>query len=219
MIRLIFVLLLAGFLASCGTETGSGAIEPDPTNAVPPGGSTPGIIDGNLRLKSAAFSTAIIDSVKKIAAFSNYSSVDTFKLCVSRIRMIANDDTWIYKDGSKEIEISAGLIDLSSGMEKTWGSFNVPTGFTMERLRVLVKKDTTLCNQSYSVIFNGVSTEEEAELRWRFDPPASIVAGDAVKLSLTAIVAKIKEAASQSGFNGDALKKAIESVEASASEE
>jgi hypothetical protein len=114
--------------------------------------------------------------------------VSDFKVCVSRIRLIGEDgnDVKPVDDDTKaddssssssspsssanEIRFSPGLIDLSSGKAVDWGKAEIPTGFKIAGLRIKVHKDKDLCGVDYSLKFNELTTPQDVEFKWKFDP-------------------------------------------------
>jgi hypothetical protein len=78
------------------------------------------------------------------------------------------------EDGDEDMDavgFAPGLIDLSSGGTVDWGQITIPKGFRIDGIRAKVHKDKALCGQDFSLSFNGLTTSEDIELKWRFNPP------------------------------------------------
>ncbi len=199
--KLFIAALILILITGCGTKTGTGLTT-----------------KGNVTLASQSFSAS--------AAFLAVSPrwittpVDSFKFCVEKIKLENESDQVVEKDGQQEIEFHPGLIDVSSGQEKTWGTAEIPVSFTLKRIKVDVKKENDLCGGAdYSVQFNGFQSQEGIEFKWLFIPPIEVKAGDTLKLALSEIVTTLKQAAGDGALNDENLKSYIESTEGSAEHE
>lgn len=167
--------------------------------------------DGEVTVRSTDYSTSgnflsanIGDSTSAVT-----TAVSDFKVCVYRIRLEGTN-----AEKQEEFEFQPGLIDLTSGNEKDWGTTEVPTDFAVARVKVKVHKDRELCGVDYSVKFNTASTPQDLEFRFRFDPPVQFSTGDVLKLNMAAIVANLRAAVDAGTINS--LKERIEEVEATA---
>jgi hypothetical protein len=177
---------------------------------------------GSVRLHSDAFgssgtamslSQALMDGSSILAATAT-SDVTDFRLCVSSVRIQNENGGNESKDGNDQIRFEPGLIDLSTGEEKDWGSADLPTGFKASRMQVKVHHDPALCGVDYSLQFNTATTQQDVEFRFRFDPAADLNADDTVRLSMEAVVSNLL-AAVQNGTISS-LKDRVEEVEGTA---
>lgn len=199
----VLVLLLTLSLTMCGTKTGTGIVST---------GS-----DGAITVKSSAFSTAARSLFSARGALdSDTVALSTFKLCIGELRLENDGGSTVSNTGEDHIEFKPGLIDISDGAAKTWGTPNIPVNFLLKRIKLKVKKDSSTCGVSYSVKVNDISTEEEVELRWTLTSPVTINANSSITLSLQNLATELKTEAAKSGFNEEQLKKAIERVEETA---
>jgi len=149
--------------------------------------------------------------------------ITEFKLCVERIRLEdAQGKPHLHEDAAKkseddastgEIKFTPGLIDLSDGTAKNWGMVDIPVGFALSRLTIKARKDQALCGVDYSVDFNGTTSTEDIEFKWKFDPPVVLNGStDALQLSLATVTDKLRGDADRNTLGSD-LKGEIESTE------
>jgi hypothetical protein len=158
------------------------------------------------------------------ASSGDLADVTDFRFCVKRIRLIASDGSSVARDGEvdeegnelrDELRFSPGLIDVSSGEQKDWGTLEMPVGFRVSEIRVKVKKDAAACGVNFSLSFNGETTPQDIELRWKFNPPIELDEGtQAISLSFSQVVSALRSAAA-SGSIGS-LKDRAEAVEGTA---
>ncbi|MBI4924925.1 MAG: hypothetical protein HY843_03290 [Bdellovibrio sp.] len=154
------------------------------------------------------------------------TSVNEFKFCVKRIKLEDEDGNAKKKDGEtgddgekdpEDIRFAPGLIDLSAGVVKDWGTVNIPIGFKLKKIKIKVKKDKTLCGVNYSVRFNTQEASEDIEFKWKFSPALDLTnAVSALKLSFSTIMSTLR-AAADAGTLAQ-IKSHIEGVEDAASE-
>lgn len=190
------ILFLGGVLflvvAGCGTKTGNPAV-PIVSGAFNPAGGA-------------------------LAFFQNYAAVvSDFKFCVKRVRLENDNDEPVSGDSNGDITFQPGLIDVSSGEVKEWGRPTLPVGFLLKRIKVKMAKDESVCGVNYSVQFNGVSTSEEVEFEWRFNPSIDLAASSAgVELRLQSFVNSLLAAVDSSTLTAEQLKQIVEDIEESA---
>jgi hypothetical protein len=193
---LIYILFLVLLLSGCGTTTGNALVQSDSFNTT---GST------FLRLG------------QQLLAVSAITNVSTLRFCVTKIQLQDDNDTFKKKDNDSEISFSPGLIDLSSGAAMDWGHPDIPVDFTLKRIYVVVRKDPVLCTgTNYAFKFNGYSTESSITMKWRLNPPVDITNDDIFTLSLSQIVAALRNAADANTLSNNNLKNTVESTEDSA---
>lgn len=181
---------------------------------------------GDVTVQSSAFSTsgaALLGRsgapfpLKGTMAVNPTTTVTDFKICVRKVKLENEDDEVEKMDDQDEIEFKPGLIDLTSGAAKSWGTMNVPVGFKLKKIKIKVKKDQELCGVDYSIKFNSATTDQDVEFKWKFEPPVELDAGNKLSLALATVVATLRQA-------GDAgtlasLKEHVESSEGNASED
>lgn len=179
--------------------------------------------NGNVALSSAPYAAA------GVARFAN-PAVSEFKICVASVKLEDGDgkahveqpdgangqsmkDTKVEtNDAAAEIKFSPGLIDLSDGTVKTWGTVKIPTGFMLSKIKVKVKKSKEKCGVDYSVRFNGIQSTEDIEFKWKFNPAVSISANtDELKVSFASVVSALRAAAQAGTLNQ--MKDQIEAAE------
>lgn len=114
-----------------------------------------------------------------------------------------------------EMVFSPGLIDLTDSQTKSWGEIQLPVGFRLKKLIIIVKKDEKKCGVDYSLNYNGYKSEQDVEFKWKFEPAIDLEAAtESLQLSFNSVVARLKEAV-QSG-SIEKLKERVEEVEGSA---
>jgi hypothetical protein len=172
---------------------------------------------GSISLKSTAFpttgATGLRVSLPNLAVSTPTANVETFKICITSIRLVNDSEETQGKDGSDDIEFKPGLIDLSDGQEKDWGSVSTPVGFKLKRLRVKVHHDPDLCGVDPSIQFNTATTQQDVELKFRFDPAIDLAEDDTLALNINALVQNLREAVDAGTISS--LKDRIEEVESS----
>jgi hypothetical protein len=112
------------------------------------------------------------------------------------------------------VGFAPGLIDLSAGGFVNWALITIPDGFRIDGIRAEVHRDKSLCGQDFSLSFDGMTTAEDVELRWRFDPPLQFSGSTSqLQLSMNEMLTALEGAAA----TGDpaSLKTDIEGVEGS----
>ncbi|MBC7691569.1 MAG: hypothetical protein H7222_07350 [Methylotenera sp.] len=176
--------------------------------------------DGSVTVQSAAYPTSGAASVQSnsrdAATVTPTATVTDFKLCIKTIKLEDEDGKAQKEEDQEEIVFSPGLIDVTAGIEKAWGNVKVPVGFKLSRIRIKVKKDQALCGVSYSLSFNGQTTPEDIEFRFKFDPAVDFEDGNTLNLSLNTVVSKLRQAIdSAPGGSISSLKSQIENVEGS----
>jgi len=136
-------------------------------------------------------------------------AVTTFKVCIKKVELEDESGEAQRQEGSEtdEIEFKPGLVDLSTiaTSEVTIGSLdNAPTGFKISKIKIKVKKDTSLCGASSHAIEinNGSSynTDDEIEFRWKFSPAVELAGGDTVQLAFSEFVTALASVSSGSAF-------------------
>lgn len=196
---LLVVFLFGTIDLGCGTKTGSGLT---PT--------------GDITVRSQAFGTGRLAYASDDAYQERLlSNITDFKFCVTKLKLEQEDGA-----SGGEVEFKPGLIDVSSGEAKTWGTAALPTTLKLKRIKVEVHKDQELCSgASYSVKFNSVTTSKDVEFVFKFEPAIEVKAGGTVNLALTTIATTLREAADANQLNDESLKEFIEGVEGTGSGE
>jgi hypothetical protein len=164
-------------------------------------------------LKSSAFPTSRDTGVARIetASVSPSTTVTHFSFCLERVRLYDDSGNTHGEDEGKDyVEFKPGLIDVSDGLEKEWGSVPVPTGFRLKSLRAKVHQDRDLCGVDHSVKFNDLTTQQDLEFKFDFDPAVELAKDDVLKLTLNQVIADLRTAASGGGISS--LKDRIEAV-------
>ncbi len=88
------------------------------------------------------------------------------------------------------------------------------------RIKVEVHKDRELCSgASSSVKFDSVTTSNDVELVFNFEPAIEVNGGCKVTLALTTIATTLRQAADSNQLNDESLKQFIEGVEGTGSVE
>ena len=188
------------------------------------GAKTAALGNGTVAVGSKAFATAA-----GATAFA-LPEVSEFKICVASIKLVGpegkahieqegnvqsgddNDDAVESSDDRAEIKFSPGLIDLSAGKEVSWGSLKIPTGFSLSKLKIKVKKDKEKCGVDYSVRFNGQEANEDIEFKWKFNPAVAIDANTSqLTLSFASVVSALRAAAEAGSL--DQMKNHVEALE------
>lgn len=213
-IATLFFFITTVFITGCGTSTGNPA---DPTVQE----------TADYTISSAAFTPSAVILPLALWDAQAYAAVAVteFKFCVKRLRLKTAEDVAIDKEDDDlegEIDFAPGLIDVSDGLAKDWGTVTLPTGQSVERLEIVVQKDDECVENGesveYSVRFNEFESEDGVEFKWRFATPLTLssLAG-VIRLSLDAVVTALKSAAESGGI--DDLKEAIEEVEGDVSDD
>lgn len=135
------------------------------------------------------------------------SSITEFKVCIKKVKL-ENEDGEAERGESEEdeIEFKPGLVDLSNvtSAEATIGSLeNAPVGFKISKIKIKVRKDSSLCGQNYSIkINNGTAyeTDDEIEFKWKFNPPVELAGGDTLQLAFNEFVTALQSISSNTGF-------------------
>lgn len=203
----LFLILAVGLaLSACGTKTGTGHGLTVKSEAF----STSGIIAlSAVDLLPRTLQRSLSDEITPRDVFAG--AISDFKFCVTKVKLEAADGS-----SSGEIEFKLGLIDVSNGASKTWGTSPISTSFSLSRLRVEVHKDPELCSGAdYSVKFNSVSATQDVEFRFLFDPAVTVTDGDEVSLSLAKVANVLRAAADQGSLTNENLKDFVEQVEES----
>lgn len=141
-----------------------------------------------------------------------YGAVSEFKFCIRRVKLEAPDDSTVGGDANGEIIFQPGLIDVSSGAAAKWGEPAIPTNLQIKRMKIKLGVDQSLCGVNYSIRFNGVSSNEEIQFRWKFDPPLNSNV-DAIELRLQAFVNALLADADAGTLTSGRLKTLIEGAE------
>lgn len=196
-----FLVVTALQVSGCGTKTGD-----------------PGT--GTLNFQSKAFATTGFAAL----GFSNFAAdslnlqtrVSKFLLCVSKIKFQTDSGDTIEQNGSDEINFPLGLIDLSDGGEKNWGSKTVPIDFLLKKVTAVVKPNPAICGNSNSITFNSRTTNETISLKWTLATPITLTDGTAIRVSLTNIVQALRQANDAGSLHNDHLKTIVEATEDSA---
>lgn len=159
------------------------------------------------------------------------TEVQEFKICVKRLKLEDESDQPHTEDGDDdaaqaeereaeangELVFTPGLIDVSNGQKKDWGQLNIPVGYNLKSLKVKIAKDKDICGVDYSVSFNGQTSPEDIEFKWKFNPPVALDASTSVLvLSFDSVVTALR-AAADSG-NLAHMKETIEAIEEDAHE-
>ena len=211
---IVLGLCLAALVNGCGTRVGTG-------------------LTGSVTLKSEAFSTTGLMALSPVGMLAAYThdlvwgaptrfagpTVTDFKICIRELKLEKADGNYADKDGSGSLEYKIGLIDVSNGAEKTWMTSDFPVGFTLQRVKVVVHKDESLCGVNYSIKFNGFESNSDVEFKFKFEPAAEVVAGSTIKVALATVVSTLRAAADATALNDNNLKDYIEGVEGSGKKE
>lgn len=121
----------------------------------------------------------------------------------------AEDDLTESEKLGGEIYFAPGLIDVSSGSEITWGNVKLPVGFNLSKIKVKIAKDKKLCGVDYALSYQGNTTEEELEFKWRFSSAVNLNSSTSqLKLSLDEIVTALRSLSAIGDF-----KEQLESIE------
>lgn len=143
-------------------------------------------------------------------------NLDSFQICVTRIRIEHPDGE---AGEALDFDFRPGLIDVSDGLSKKWGALAIPAGMRVGRIKVKVAADKNLCGVDASVIFNGVSTKEEIELKWKFPTPIEVTSlSQGITLPLGQVVSSLLVAFGEGSLTEERMKQAIEAVEEDAEE-
>lgn len=178
-----------------------------------------------LKISSPSFATTGATALLGFLA-THSTQVTEFKFCVKRVKLQGEDDSPIRKDGEKgengednpdDIRFAPGLIDISDGKARDWGTLEIPTAFKLKRIQIKVRKDKELCGVNYSVKFNDTIASENFEIKWRFNPPIDLASNiEVLELSFKNLVASLRQAADDGRLNNQ-LKERIEEIEEQAS--
>jgi hypothetical protein len=147
--------------------------------------------------------------------------VTDFKVCIRGVRLenendeVESGDDEENSDENGMIQLSPGLVDLTSGIPQSWGEAKIPTGFKLKRIKVKIQKHVQTCGVDYSVKFNNETINRDIEFRFRFDPPVEIEENDRINLSLAAVVTALRQAADDSNLKQ--MHQYIDAAEGSAS--
>lgn len=130
------------------------------------------------------------------------SSVQSFKFCVTKLKLESSEGTFVQKNGADSIEAVLGLIDLSNGsVKKQWGQVQIPTNFYLNRLSVELHKDKDKCaGAEYSLeYYNGINSSKnitkDMEFKFKFNPAIYLQEGNSLTLTIDAILTKLDQAA------------------------
>lgn len=196
-IAILFVLSL--LLIGCGTTTGNSLIESDSFS-----------LNGN----------AIV-SLAQVGGFEAFyrprfttANVSDFRLCVRKIRLEASDGSTKSKDGSEDIELDAGLIDLSHGGTVSWGEANIPVLFVLKRIRVILEPNPIHCGDlEHSLKFNDFRSNSRTTLKFQFNPPVEITGGDTITLSVSTIATRLLQQIDSGDLTAENFKAKLEDIE------
>ncbi len=189
---------------------------------------------GGVSLSSKAYTASGLGIISPMARLAALPAVDEFKFCVGKVKFEDESGNAVIKnkpaesgaeskleneageqevaDENGEFEFSPGLIDVSLGAAIEWGKIPVPTGYSLSRLKVKIKKDKDVCGVDYSLSFNGMTSDQDIEFKWKFQPPVEITADSKlITVSLDSIVTTLKEAAAAGAINS--LKDRVEQTE------
>lgn len=157
-------------------------------------------------------------------ASSALTDTSSFKFCVKRVRLEQEDGSAVTEDksggtsgdDSEYIQFTPGLITVADNQEVNWGTMTIPTGFKLKRIKIKLQKSPDNCSgANYSVEYNGVTSTEDIEFRFRFEPALELDdATGALQLSLADVVSALRNAAS---IDASKLKQYIDAAEGSAS--
>ena len=203
--RLFFYSLMMATLFSlggCGTKTGD-----------------PGT--GTLNFSSKAFATSGFAAfgfphLAVAAPVDPQTRVAKFLLCLANLKFQTDSGDSIEQNGSDEINYPLGLIDLSDGGEKVWGSHVVPVNFMLKKITAIVKPNPAICGTSNSINFNSKTTSETISLKWNLAPPINLTNGTSVSVSLANVVSSLRQASDGGSLHNDHLKSIVEATEDSA---
>lgn len=197
--KIVFLSIGLLLTAACGTKTGNGYT----------GGATG---DGAVTIKSQAFSPSLSAFLLRAFELTPQASVSTFKFCVKKVKLKNESGSEVTKNGSGEIEMKLGLIDVSSGAEKSWGTPSIPSGFSLSRIEVIVEKDKELCGIEDAVQYNSYSVQDNVEFKWNVSPAVTINSGDVISLSLASVVSALNQAATAGQLNDENLRTYIQNA-------
>lgn len=207
-LRNVVSALVVLVLTGCGTRVGTG-------------------LTGSVTLKSESFSTTGLTALPPLGLVTAYAQdltlmangrfaapdVTDFKICVRELKLEKSEGGYADKDGSGSLEYKVGLVDVSNGAEKTWMTSDFPVGFTLQRIKVVVHKDESLCGVGYSMKFNGFQSNSDVEFKFKFEPAIAISAGATIKVALSNVVSALRTAADNSLLTDGNLKDYVEGVE------
>ena len=181
---------------------------------------------GTISVKSPAYAAALTDMSSGFESAASYllsTPPATFKFCVKKVRLEDENGEEQEGDGEgdkKDIEFGLGLIDVSAGVAKDWGSVaNVPVNFKLSKIKIKVKKDDTQCAalNGKSLVYESYSTPEDIEFRWKFNPAVELQDGSVINVSMNSIIKALGDAGSNLS-NGN-IKSYIENIEGAATKE
>ena len=201
-------------LTACGTRVGTG-------------------LTGSVTLKSEAFNTTGLAALPPMGLIPAYiqdlalgmparftaPDVTDFKICIRELKLEKSDGGYADTDGSGSFEYKIGLVDVSNGAEKTWMTSAFPVGFTLQRIKVVVHKDESLCGVNYSLKFNSFQSNSDVEFKFKFEPAIAVATGSIIKVALSTVVSTLRAAANASSLNDQNIKDFIEGVEGTGKED
>lgn len=164
--------------------------------------------NGDVTISSGAFGQSAALMGKSVSAVTAAAaSITEFKFCVNTVRLENESGDAEKVNGNSDIVFHPGLIDISSGQQKNWGTVSVATGVKISRLKIKVHKDKSLCGVDYSIRVNGNETDQDVEFKWKFNPAVELSGGQTVELGMTDVVTALSA--------GDlaSLKPIVEGVE------
>lgn len=172
------------------------------------GTSTGNPISGPVNIQSESYAAPFARIMDPIYGGISAVAVSDFRFCVTKLKLKnKNGDAVSGSDGSEEIEVRLGLIDISNSAASTyWGQVDIPVGYALGELRVEMHRDPELCSGAdYSLVYNGVSITKDIEFRFNFSGDSLLEAGDTLRLGLSGIVAAIDQAYQQGKLNNEQI--------------
>jgi hypothetical protein len=141
-------------------------------------------------------------------------NLDMLQLCIGQIHVDGQNGG---EGKHLEYVFRPGLIDVSDGEAKKWGTVEIPVGLTISKLKVRMSSDPELCGKDASVVFNGVESKEEIHLFYKFDPPIEVTAlSSGVSLPLAGVVTSLLTSYQTGELTETNMKQKIEEVEEAA---
>lgn len=154
------------------------------------------------------------------SAMATISGISGFKLCITQMKLDAEDGSTVKNGDSDLLEAKLGLVDLGDGsLPATWGNISIPAGTTIKRIKLEIHKNIELCGVDYSTSITDTSgtihsVSKDIELKWAFATPKSFNAGDTVTVSLANLVTQYSAAVLAGKFDDENLGAYLESYAA-----
>lgn len=166
-------------------------------------GSAPSSSSTGTSLVSKVFNTQTA-SFKALAARSSINSV---KLCVTKLKLEAEDGNSIKHGNDDVFEAKLGIVDLNDGTQaQNWGVLNIPIGTAIKKIKIVVHKDPDNCGGvNYSANINGQTISHDLEFVFKFENTKTLVDGDIISVNLDNVVSQLIAAADANQLNDDSI--------------